>query len=870
MYAVLLAVILLHKLFTVSDSLYFLSKVMTSCSCLELSRYSLHTFGLFVMLISMYTRTKYLPPHHKNSQHTFDNNNKLISKDLVFQLYTGNFVRSYFPKSLHSTLLLLSGDVELNPGPPKKIPSTPKPKAVQAEYSVADGGSRDQPLQLMDDSATVQNVEPFQTQSGESSIKDTEATSTGVGQVNSTIDEPQAGIASTGNDPDKTLLVTGASNELRDTSQASTESGEGNIMPRVGQRNSFINGERQTGTAKTESREDPKLTSPQLNSSHQVRQGEKSEVEILLSELRGKMTEWFRRDLWKRDEGFLTNDKSVLKEFYMIANKLFRLGRGCDLCALCGRKKDLSGGPCESHIFSKCLLILFKQFHCDGESEFMFDFSRGKRLGTNLTCKLLCDKCEKEGSKCEQKLKQVYGRLKDDSESFSKPNTVYNFEIENEGMWFQFILANFMFRGLLINLDLEDSDESLWEKIFCLRDYCNQISFYTQNLIELRLFLLPNCPIIHDKVDDFTRPAEWLIRNPRFTDLCRLEEGGLFLYTQFDCFHILYLLNDKCVKYFKDHVNGLSLLESGNWCLSWTHPLDVHATSLNTGAVVLRVPDDAWSRCFPHVLLKKNVDLYTEYISMIYTDHGRLKPKLDTGVKSYIVRSPGLNYSYPHNPRAGHSAKISFPPIVRSDFHLKIDEKTVIRSEEMKLLVQRVAEKSPLKHVDGKVKQAQKVIQNLTHLLSCEEKKVEQLKGDRVEKEKRITSLVKENSLLTNQLEESQIHTEELTERVKYLERIVESEIRTGVEKTRIKQSKEKEHFKCTRKDVVNPNVNEAIERIKKDLDITHQTDIQLDSNVHQIEQLMWRCCHLTRKVGLAVDTLNSSLFPTSSNPAIP
>ena len=157
----------------------------------------------------------------------------------------------------------------------------------------------------------------------------------------------------------------------------------------------------------------------------------------------------------------------------------------------CSKKQDRrnreSEGDPDSHIFPKSLLSTFRQVHCEGAGNFIWDQTQSDTFGEKkLTVKLLCQKCESSASPAERKLRDLYIHI------LAKPSE----RIEVKGNWLLFVLASIMFRGLVCNIslmnELHNGRFEMFKALVTLQRYCNEPQSAT--LPTLYLDLLPSGP----------------------------------------------------------------------------------------------------------------------------------------------------------------------------------------------------------------------------------------------------------------------------------------------------------------------------------------------------------------------------------------
>ena len=354
----------------------------------------------------------------------------------------------------------------------------------------------------------------------------------------------------------------------------------------------------------------------------------------------------------------ISDDGNSWIDFIISANRLLRVGRDCKICPMCLKK------PSEilSHVFPQGLLTVYRRIHCSnviGEySDFIYDFSRGVRMGSRaLRYRMLCGSCEKL---CDEKsLRELYIFLMD------KPNK-QKFKVLNDGSWLQRALVNIMLRGLMIADDLpnELQDDKVKEKFKALREFCKS----DKSMPEFRLFLLPN-QSIDEELIAFIYPFEYTLRSPMFSTVVRdmaIQDRKkiriCFIYTKFDCFHLVLPLDDKSEDYFNRFQRGFETYEHlGHKYvdLRWSkHGPGVYKREFNreTSAVQYSAPEEMKPCIFPELLLKIALHQYGRYLSMIYS-HSKESP-LTPHSKIMIVFRPGLNYNYPSKDFSGTTATL--------------------------------------------------------------------------------------------------------------------------------------------------------------------------------------------------------------------
>ena len=319
-----------------------------------------------------------------------------------------------------------------------------------------------------------------------------------------------------------------------------------------------------------------------------------------------------------------------LLHFFVGANKLYRSGEKCPVCPICLKLKKESGGQQKSHVIPKGILHYYWKMHSTSEkTDYILDFSRDERLAAgSLTYQLLCGDCETYYSTTEQHLLNVYVYLA------ANPNI--DIIITHKDMyatsWLKHILANILFRGVLTNIDLDERfwQESIIDEVYSLWKFCTRAS---STLPNLKVFLLPNKPFCSN-LGDFMYPFEILIRMPRCTELIQQKDEGMFLYTKFDCFHVVLPLCETSRAYFETFNNGL-VAKDCDLCLRWSiHPKTEKIT--RNKLIDFKYPPECASLKdhFPEILLRWCASLYEEFISRVY-NHPRLRHSFLAGIERY-------------------------------------------------------------------------------------------------------------------------------------------------------------------------------------------------------------------------------------------
>lgn len=434
------------------------------------------------------------------------------------------------------------------------------------------------------------------------------------------------------------------------------------------------------------------------------------------------------------DHKAVSEDDNIWTKFIMSANKLLRVGIDCVFCPMCFKKKSCK---IESHIFPRGLLTVYKRIHCSnikGQFEdFIYDFSRGVRMGPRaLRYPMLCDSCEKV---CDEvSLRKLYIFLMD------KPNE-QGFKVLNENSWFQRVLANIMFRGLIIadNLTIELQDSNFRQRFKDLRNYC-KTGTHCAPQPPFCLFLLPN-QAIDEELIAFIYPFEYILRSPMFSTVIRNKSIGInFIYTKFDCFHLILPLDTESENYFNNFHRGFETYELD--CdddlkrkyvkLQWTkHGSTVYDKKFDktTCSVKYYAREEAKPSVFPEVLLKIALDQYTRYLSMIYTCghvHSTQHSGLTGHCKIMIEYLPGLDHQYPTKYFSGATAKgttqMSQQPADNTEFL------TSMREEDLRTMIENAAKISPLGLQQRKIDERSAEIESISKKLKDKEGELKDMK----------------------------------------------------------------------------------------------------------------------------------------------
>ena len=386
----------------------------------------------------------------------------------------------------------------------------------------------------------------------------------------------------------------------------------------------------------------------------EMEEASREKLQALLGEF---MVQLKSMQLWDKKNGFQTDCIVSQVLFFLTANQVYRIGGDCDICPLCGVKKKYrqnnedEGDP-NSHIFPESLLETYRQVHCEGIGNFIWDMALSDKYGAGkLTVRLLCHKCESAASHAEGKLRDLYVCI------LSQPNN--RIEVPNEREWLSFVFANIMFRGLVINVNLmneiRNGQFGSMRSLLTLRKYCMEPESVKPP--PLYLSVLPNGPF-RPELRDTTYIFDLQLRNPEFASV--VDES--FLYTKFDCFH--------CTLPFGDDT-----LDFDNVLDSKTIPSEEERKSL-----------------FPQVLLRKNLKKALQLAEYIISQSPNAK--LDHHCKAFIERKPGIC------PQDSESIDWHMKSVQESSSEHTYQFKGY-NKDELKVLVEKAAQASPLKAVVG-------------------------------------------------------------------------------------------------------------------------------------------------------------------------
>ena len=334
----------------------------------------------------------------------------------------------------------------------------------------------------------------------------------------------------------------------------------------------------------------------------------------------------------------ISTDVGTLLSF----NEYFRMGAEEPPNRKCIRCQRPKNQKINSHIIPRSLLDEFRKIHCHNLENFMYDISGDVQKTKDLTYPLLCQKCEKNiylmcpaclKPNCrkpinhEEKLRNVYLLLLSKGE-ITVVNSKQDFNEHTDNLkcqnrWFSRILAEIMLRGVFVSKTFttilksyKPDFEALWRFACGLQNECT-----------IKLFLLPDGPVSQTGgFRDFLFPLELILRAPHLTELYQSEDNGAFLYTQFDCFHLVLPLDDKSQIYFLPKID----LSQDNISLDRSqYPSDY-----------ITLED---SQYFPGALLRINKERYPRYASGLLNHENQQHTFIDSA--ETVPEEPARNSS---------------------------------------------------------------------------------------------------------------------------------------------------------------------------------------------------------------------------------
>ena len=441
-------------------------------------------------------------------------------------------------------------------------------------------------------------------------------------------------------------------------------------------------------------------------------------------------------ELWNEKNGFQTDCIVSQVLFFLIANQGYRINGECNICLLCGiekkyRRNNKDEGDPGSHIFPQSLLEVYREIHCEGAGNFIWNVALSDKFGAGkLTVKLLCQKCESSTSHAERKLRDLYVCI------LSHLNK--RIEVPNEGEWLSLVFANIMFRGLVINVNLmneiHNGQFGSIESLLTLKQYC--MAPESVKPPPLYLSVLPSGPF-RPELRDTTYIFDLQLRNPEFATVI----DNSFLYTKFDCFHCTLpfgdhslnfdnVLDSQTVPSISFQLQSPSAVDKSLDCFHYTLPFGDHSLDFDNVLNSKTIPSEEERKSlFPEVLLRRNLKEALQLAEYIISQSPN--SKLDHHCKVFIEREPGIC------PQYSESMDWHIDGVQESYPEVTYSFKEYYDKEELKALVKEAAETSPLKAVVGKDKLQRKIAElqecrrNLKNLQSKFDKKKGELKTAR-------------------------------------------------------------------------------------------------------------------------------------------
>ena len=515
-------------------------------------------------------------------------------------------------------LLLMSGDVESNPGPRDRNTDSNQPSQSEANEPSTPQPEDPQPLEDLprkmniDDSETLTGVPgelgrfaslPDCDDSNDGSVKDITTRDTTL--VDNKLVRQTSPVQS------------GPDNTASDNTASASNMGMG------------LGGYQPTSESHTDrdkyyqptffAMDKPPILSPRRGTvatidSMSRTKGEEESVQEAI-------TDWQKKSDEEKMTCCITFDEVLIKLFLNLT-RLYRAGRTYGFCPLCFEiKKKVR----QSHIIPECILMAFRLIHvpvrsldCKEDYRILYNFSSWSRFPPRkATVELLCENCETKSSDDENKLKSVYLYI------MSNPDIACQIEGMENG-WLHRVLAHILFRGILVNVDLDDyhgnshswfEDGDFLATFTSLWNYCKNPSH--PNPPDLRLFLLPN-KALNDETTFSMFSMERILRSPHYTEIIIKEKIGVFLYTKFDCFHVVLPVDGMSRSYFNTYRNGLYVSATTNevflrQCIRPRPPM--HGT----------FSDEELTSHFPAVLLQWNIQLHDEYAGYLFNQPSKVK-----------------------------------------------------------------------------------------------------------------------------------------------------------------------------------------------------------------------------------------------------
>lgn len=251
------------------------------------------------------------------------------------------------------------------------------------------------------------------------------------------------------------------------------------------------------------------------------------------------------------------------------------------MCILCGKSGVVLQN---SHIFSRAALEAYNAIHCadnNAGGKYILD-DRTPKGHDKLTRPLHCGDCERMCSKIEGIFRNVYVQI----ESFGSPDFRTGekdvkvesslLRIGKEDSYVVLLMLGIMlYRGAFVGINYNSIKEtSVCNKLDTVLEELRQCCYKALKAIynckdkdnygavideecrntlqKLRVFLLHNTPFSHYNAD-LTVTLDFQLHCPSFTVLA-VSADDIFLYTKFDCFHVVLPVGDNIPSSFKESV----------------------------------------------------------------------------------------------------------------------------------------------------------------------------------------------------------------------------------------------------------------------------------------------------------------------------
>ncbi len=349
-------------------------------------------------------------------------------------------------------------------------------------------------------------------------------------------------------------------------------------------------------------------------------------------------------------------------------------------------------------------------------------------------------------------------------------------------MWLPYVLINIMYRGVLVYGDIESILKSHKEKFINL--WYNALG--NGSTTDVRLYVLPLHPFLTNDIH-FMNILERLLRNPTPTELYKFDDAGEFLYTNFDCLHLVLPLCKKSEQYFSKYTSAN--ITDDVVFLRRSH----YQTRVTHDSITYYYPDDT-STCFPHVLHEVCFDKFRTWVQKlsIKVKNGENSEPLSLTQYTKLNQSRILADMYPDKERKPPTQE---PPTTTNKYMLYTPEGSVTATsddpeytlytnakvtnkEETMKLIKKAIELSILNKQHQLVEQYKKLCLDLEKAEPEELKEIkEKLKTANEKLEKNVSESEKERAPL--KIEELEMENEELKKEARKLEQLTFTNKRT-------------------------------------------------------------------------------------------